>query len=67
MMIFDEIMAVYRDAFTFAHHGGQDEETCHAFAFHVSERWKDATLDEYLAVANFAHEWRRFVAASVSV
>jgi antirestriction protein len=66
-MTFDGIMSVYRDAFAFAHSGGQDEESCHAFGFHVSERWKDSTLDEYLAVANFAHEWRRYVSGRVSV
>ena len=59
LMTFDEVMSVYRDGYTYAMRG-QDEETSHAFGFYLSEQWKDATYDDYVNVANFANEWVRF-------
>jgi hypothetical protein len=58
-MTFDETMLVYRDGYTYAMRG-QDEDTSHAFGFYLSEQWKDSTYDEYVNVANFANEWVRF-------
>ena len=59
-MNYTELMSVYGDAYRYAVEGGQGEDSAHAFAFYVSEQFRDYTLDEYVATANFRHLWVRY-------